>query len=142
MARVDFYVLGSSGAAARQRFACRLAEKAYRQDNSVLIRVADSQTARLLDDLLWTFRDGSFVPHEITDTESQGSGSPIRIGVDGTAQIESDLLINLTNNVPGDTSSFARVAEIVTSDEESKSLSRERFVAYRDAGHELESHKL
>jgi len=142
MSRVDFYVLGSTGVAARQRFACRLAEKAYRADNSVLIRVADSKTARHLDDLLWTFRDGSFVPHEITNTESPSSGSPVRIGIDGTERVESDLLINLTDRVPDDASSFARVAEIVTSDEESKSLSRQRFVAYRDAGHELESHKL
>lgn len=139
MSRVDFYVLGASGARARDHFACRLAEKAWRAENQVFIRVASADAARQLDDMLWTFRDGSFVPHDIVGTGTQPA--PISIGTelpDGPA----DLLINLTDAVPGDAGSFARVAEIVTSDDDAKARSRQRFSAYRDAGHELQTHKL
>ena len=66
MTKVDFYVLGTSGDRARQHFACRLAEKAYRLDNTIHIRTIDQRAAEQLDELLWTFRDGSFVPHELS----------------------------------------------------------------------------
>ena len=52
MSRVDFYVLGASGLRARQHFACRLAEKAWQQNNAVYIRVSDLEAARNLDDIL------------------------------------------------------------------------------------------
>jgi DNA polymerase-3 subunit chi len=142
MSRVDFYVLPDAGESARQRFACRLAEKAYSLDNSVHIRVADQRTAALLDDLLWTFRDGSFVPHELVSSADVKVRSPITIGHHGGAARACDLLINLTESIPDDTGSIPRVAEIVSSDEPSRQLSRKRFVEYRDGGHTLESHNL
>jgi DNA polymerase III subunit chi len=138
MARIDFYVLDASGPAARNHFACRLAEKAYKSENSVYIQVPDADTARQLDDLLWTFRDGSFVPHEILGPAA--AESPVLIGT--AADTRADLLINLTADVAGNTDAFPRVAEIVTSDDESKSRSRAHFASYRDAGHTLQTHKL
>ena len=60
VSRVDFYILSTSGELARQQFACRLAEKAYKLKHNVHIHVANQESARRLDDLLWTFRDGSF----------------------------------------------------------------------------------
>ena len=142
MSRVDFYVLRDSGEAARQRFACRLAEKAWSLDNSVHIRVADQQTANVIDDLLWTFRDGSFVPHEKISAADQKTAAPITIGLDESVSRQCDLLINLSATIPGNAEAFPRVAEIVTSDVPSRQLSRERFVEYRNDGHTLETHKL
>ena len=140
MSRVDFYVLRESGESARQRFACRLAEKAWSLDNSVHIRVTDPQTADVLDDLLWTFRDGSFVPHEKISNADTQPASPITIGTHEARQC--DLHINLADAIPDNTGAFPRVAEIVTSDEAAKQTSRKRFVEYRDAGHTLDTHKL
>ena len=68
MARVDFYVLNQSGEQARRQFACKLAEKAYRLKNTVHIVAGSRADAERLDELLWTFRDGSFVPHHIVTT--------------------------------------------------------------------------
>ena len=142
MSQVDFYVLNASGETNRQRFACRLAEKAYRLNNRVHIKVADQQSAVLIDELLWTFRDGSFVPHEILRESAGKSEAPVTIGSDALPATDCDLLINLSNSVPESSAAFARVAEIVTSDDESKSRSRKHFVEYRNGGHTLDSHKL
>ena len=139
MARVDFYLLPQPGEDARQRFACRLAEKAWKLDNTVHIHVADGNAAARLDELLWTFRDGSFVPHEI---EGQGATeAPVTIG-STTPGSTRDLLINLDQSVPEFAATFPRVAELVTSDDDSKRRSRSRFVHYRDQGHTLETHNL
>lgn len=141
MARVDFYVLSQSGEQARQHFACKLAEKAYRLENTVHIVTASRADAERLDDLLWTFRDGSFVPHHIV-TAAGNPESPISIGCDSDGIEARDLLINLCDEVPTAAGSFTRVAELVSSDQDSKQRSRARYSLYRDQGHELNTHKL
>ena len=142
MARVDFYVLKASGDPSRQRFACRLAEKAYRQKHTVHIQVDTEDVARRMDELLWTFRDGSFVPHDLLDSTASELSAPVTVGISISNERTPDLLINLCDDVPGSADAFPRIAEIVTSDEQSKSRCRQHFVAYRDAGHQLETHNL
>ncbi|MGB5347640.1 MAG: DNA polymerase III subunit chi [Woeseia sp.] len=140
MARVDFYVLGAAGEPARWQFACRLTEKAYKLNNSVHILAPDGAALEKLDELLWTWHDGSFVPHDILPNRS---AAPVTVGSDAAAlPAEVDLLINLSDSVPDGINTFARVAEIVTSDDETRLASRARFATYRDQGHTLETHKL
>jgi DNA polymerase-3 subunit chi len=142
MARVDFYLLAAAGEPSRQLFACRLAEKAYRMQHTVHIYTADRQRARQLDELLWTFRDGSFVPHEMLGSDPQSTGAPVTIGIDADNVRPGDLLINLTDELPELIDSFPRVAEIVTSDEDCRQKSRKRFASYRTQGHTLQTHEL
>lgn len=140
MAQVDFYVLSQGGEPARQVFACKLAEKAYRLQHTVHIRAASRDDASRLDDLMWTFRDGSFVPHFRV-----GAGhaeAPVSIGSADDTVGERDLLINLADDLPADIAAFPRIAELVSSDEDCRRRSRERFAAYRDQGHALNTHKI
>ncbi len=141
MARVDFYVLSQSSEQARQHFACKLAEKAYRLDNSVHILVGSRADVERLDELLWTFRDGSFVPHHVIGSPASLE-SPISIGCDADDIAPRDLLINLCDEVPIAADSFPRVAELVTSDQDCKQRSRKRYASYRDQGHDINTHKL
>lgn len=142
MSRVDFYVLNQPGQHSRQMFACRLAEKAYRLDKTVHIHTRNRADAERLDELLWTFRDGSFVPHECVAGGGARAESPITIGFETDAVEPRDLLINLCDDIPACAEAFPRVAELVTSDDDSKQLSRRRFADYRERGYTLETHKL
>jgi len=142
MARIDFYVLSQSGEQARQLFACRLAEKAYKLEHTVHIHAADEATAGRVDELLWTFRDGSFVPHDLLRSGTDAPRAPVTVGWDPACSVSRDLLINLDDVVPACASAFPRIAELVTSDEDSKQKSRRRFVTYRDEGHELDTHNV
>ncbi len=142
MSRVDFYILAGTGELTRHNFACRLAEKAYRLRHSVHIHTANRQQAEVLDQLLWTFRDGSFVPHELIGTGGQSAAAPVTIGFDESEIGNQDLLINLTDGIPANAASFPRVAELVTSDEQSRQQSRKRFAAYRELGAKLETHNI
>ena len=140
MARIDFYVLSQSGVQARHGFACRLAEKAWRLDNTVHIQTASREDAERLDDLLWTFRDGSFVPHHVVGRDDLDS--PITIGSGADAAPNADLLINLCDEIPAGADAFPRIAELVTSDEECRLQSRRRFAEYRDRGHTIDTHNV
>jgi len=85
------------------------------------------------------FRDGSFVPHELIGGDT---GAPITIGF-GAASVEPrDLLITLCDEIPAFAESFPRVAELVSSDENSRAKSRQRYKTYRDHGHKLTTHKI
>ena len=122
--------------------ACKLAEKAWRLENSVYIHAKDRSDAERLDELLWTFRDGSFVPHGIAGRNDGTESSPIVIGCD-TQDVEvRDLLINLCDEIPAFADGFPRVAELVTSDRLCRKAGRKRYAKYRDQGHELNTHKL
>lgn len=140
MARVDFYILKQAGPRSRHAFACRLAEKAYRLDNTVHIHTVDRADAECVNDLLWTFRGGSFVPHDMVAGANSNKQSPITIGCGDDEIAPRDLLINLCNDVPAFAEAFPRVAELVTSDDDCKRESRKRFAEYRDKGHALQTH--
>lgn len=141
VSRIDFYVLPDAGESPRRRFACRLAEKAYRLQHSVHIRTPDESASRELDDLLWTFRDGSFVPHEVTGDAGREAQTPVTIGPNPPAGRQPHLLINLGADLPGQ-DDMPRVAEIVSADDDSRAHSRRRYARYRELGHTLETHKL
>ena len=142
MARVDFYVLAQVDERARHMLACKLAEKAWRLENTVYIHAKSRSDAEHLDQLLWTFRDGSFVPHGLAGRDDGTEVSPIMIGYGDHDIGTRDLLINLCDEIPASIEGFPRVAELVTSDETCRQASRKRYAMYRDQGHELNTHKL
>jgi DNA polymerase-3 subunit chi len=143
MSRVDFYILSEDDGDARLRFACRLAEKAVDQGHRVYVQTATLAEAQRLDELLWTFSDRSFLAHEIA-----GEGSPtharvmVLLGATDAPPTHRQLLINLTDRLPGDIAAYDRIAEIVDVDPERKRLSRERYKQYRERGCGLETHNL
>lgn len=138
MPQVDFYVLSGNGREASALFACRLAEKAYRLKHRIHLHLPDESAALRLDELLWTFRDGSFVPHSLLG----GPGAPVTIGFGANLPAETDILINLTDEVPEFAKSFFRVAEIVDADPERRKRSRRRFAEYREKGFSISSHTI
>lgn len=140
MTRVDFYILEQDGE--RQRFACRLAEKAFKQGNKVYIHTTNEAEARAVDQLLWTFRDGSFVPHALADTQPADQLAPIHIGHGEEPLDHNQVLINLARDIPLFFSRFDRVAEVVDSDQTAREQARERFRFYRERGYELDSHTI
>ena len=142
MARVDFYVLERVDEHARFTLACRLAEKAYRLEHTVHVHAQSRADAERLNDLLWTFRDGSFVPHALIGESDDMAMTPVTIGCEGDAVEPRDLLINLCDDIPGFAADFPRVAEVVTKEENCRRLSRTRFVEYRKNGHEIQTHNI
>ena len=145
MTRVDFYVLQTGSEQQRSVFACRLAEKACGLGLRIYIHTPSPSATQRLDELLWTFRDGGFLPHlpadQLESADPEGR-TPVLLG-HGEAPAGCDgLLINLADEVPLFFSRFERVAEIVSGPDQGRSLARERFRFYRDRGYPLDTHRL
>jgi DNA polymerase-3 subunit chi len=140
--RVDFYILNGSAPKSRFTFACRLAEKAYLRDLKVVILQDDASDAKLLDELLWTFSERSFVPHQLCTGSAFDAATPVTITPESATMPEADLLVNLTDRLPGCIERYARVAEIIDADAERRRLGRERFKSYRELKVTLDTHQL
>jgi DNA polymerase-3 subunit chi len=141
MTRVDFYVSPNNASDASLQLACRIVDKAWQQQNQVYVHAATPAQAKQLDDLLWIFRDGAFIPH-CQSTDNIVAETPIVIGCEMPAALKPEVLINLSQEVPGFFSRFERVIEIVAGDEPSRAQARQRFKFYRERGYPLETHEL
>ncbi len=142
MTRVDFYLLPDRDPQARRVFACRLAEKAYRLEHKVFICTEGEAEARILDDLLWTFRQGSFVPHTLVENFPNDPMVAVVIGTDAAPAPFHTLLINLSPEVPSDWQRFLRIAEVITQDDTTRTQGRSKYRFYQDQSAELHLHQL
>jgi DNA polymerase-3 subunit chi len=140
--RVDFYVLKSSTAKQRWIFACRLTEKAYLRDLKVVLLSETAAEAEVMDEMLWTFNERSFVPHDIHGSPSGGDSTQVMLTADPDAIDSADLLVNLSARLPSRLEKFSRIAEIIDADDERRRLGRERFKAYRELKVAVETHQL
>lgn len=142
MTRIDFYVLNENQSGGRNVFACRLIEKIYKQGHSVLLHVPDERQAGVMDDLLWTWRQGSFIPHEPHQSGLQPE-SPIAINHQPEIATEMQgVLVNMASEIPLFFSQFERVTEIVAQDEQSRQSARQRYRFYQERGYPMETHDI
>ena len=141
MTRVDFYILGEQSQADPFGVACRLTEKAWSQGHRVYLHTGSPADCERLDRLLWTFRQGSFIPHGVCGKAAPAS-NPVLVGHDRQAGEEHEVLINLATEVPPFFSRFERVAELVGQAPDDRQQGRLRYAFYRDRGYPLKTHAL
>jgi len=141
MTQVDFYVLGDKSPGDRFTLACRLTEKAWQNGRRVYLHTGSEAESRHMDKLLWTYRDGCFLPHGLV-TEADPTLNPILIGNGDDAGEEHDVLVNLAGEVPNFFSRFERVVEPLDRDATVRSAGRSRYRFYRDRGYPLNSHDI
>lgn len=139
--RVDFYLLDSNQADTHWLVACRLLEKAYYKGHSVFVFCDNQQDAERLDELLWTFREDSFIPHNL-EGEGPEPPPPIHIGHSKAPRRFNDILMNLSKDIPAFHHQFKRVIELVPNEESAKELSRARYKAYRQEGCDMHTHQV
>lgn len=141
---VDFYLLEDSTDDAKWLLACRLAEKAYLRRHQVFIYCDCQDTAEMLDELMWIFKENSFIPHNIQG-EGPKSPPPIQIGYAGYTTDPagfSDILFNLSDEIPVFHQRFKRIIEIVPHNDTEKEISREHYRQYRINGLKIQTHSI
>jgi DNA polymerase-3 subunit chi len=138
--RVDFYLLAGDSPKQLQLFCCRLTEKAWKLGHRVWIRTTDENETRQLDDLLWSFNEGGFLPHASVN-DDQAQHSPVIIGMQ-PPPAAFDLLINLAPDVPEQAGQCSRIAEILNDNAELKQRGRARYAYYDKNNYTLQHHTI
>ena len=141
MPRIDFYIIEETGPALRLRLACRLIEKAYKNKHRIYVNADSQAQANQLDELLWTYKEDSFLPHNLYG-DGPEPAPPIQIGFEKTPDKHRDILLNLSKSIPDFYKQFTRVLEIVSNDPEIQNTSRENYKSYINEGHDINTHKL
>ena len=143
MPEVSFYVLGSHSEAERRLFACRLIEKIFRSGESCYVLTGSAEQAAELDKLLWTFRPGSFVPHQIYRGIVPESELAVLIGDNADIpESRQAVILNLSDNTPAIGDKTQRLLEILDNSETCKQAGRRRYKHYQQQGFKIETHKM
>lgn len=143
---VNFYIMKDAGYDARLAFCCRLVETIHGRGHSIYIHAADEAMAQELDELLWSFRPESFIPHMIVGTDVEEEEVPVLIGYQGSLDetycSNYEVLLNLHAEVPDFHAHFSRIAEIISADEACKASGREHWQFYKDKAFDLQAHEV
>ena len=137
--QVDFYVL-ADGAPSAGHLACRLCLKAWEDQHRVAVLAPSEEEARLLDELLWEYPAGRFVPHERGHADAEAPvaicspSEPIPPG--------RDVIVNLTPVAVPDPGRVRRLLEHLPADHALRESSRIKFREYRRLGLEPNHHQI
>lgn len=139
--RVDFYLINANDDMEKLQFLCKLLEKAYKQRHQIFVLCQNSQQTHQLDELLWTFNDISFIPHNIVG-EGPEPLPPIQLGENDIPQHHRDIIVSLKDeNIPTP-NHYRRIIKIVGNDDTDKENARQHYRHYRKLGCQLHSHDL
>ncbi len=139
MQQIDFYLILEANT--KMSFACRLLEKVYKLGHQVYVHAHDAAAVHQFNDMLWIFRDISFIPHDIVN-KSPDITAPIQIGFSESPLNHHDIMLNLDEEVPEFYTQFQRIIEIVPQDEPSKEKARNKYRQYKNAGNNIKTHDL
>ncbi|MHB8764666.1 MAG: DNA polymerase III subunit chi [Deferrisomatales bacterium] len=138
MTRVEFYELKGTGWEAGL---CERVEALAAEGGRVYLWAAAEADARRLDDLLWTFRDDSFVPHDLWEGGA-ALDSPVAVGWARGNPNAADCLVLARDAHPDDLRGFSRAVDFAPVDDPGRiEAARARFRAYRAAGLQVAFHR-
>ena len=133
MTRIDFH----TNIPDKVSYACRLARKAYAANAKLVLLAEDDVQAAALNAALWTLSDVDFLPHVLAG-DALASVTPIIVTANDTdATPHYDMLVNLTRRTPATFAQYARVFEIISTNEDDAAEGRKRYVAYKKLAHPL-----
>jgi len=129
--QVTFYAVQSAGVS---DWAAKLVESAVAKDRRALVFCSSSKEAASIDEHLWTFKDDTFIPHEVYDelaVETQRS-LPVLVTTTEENTNGANILIQLGRGSLEFGLKFDHVIELVDrADTEELQISRERYKAWK-----------
>jgi DNA polymerase III subunit chi len=136
---VEFHTLAADSDAQRLRGACALIEKVYLDGGRVLVWLEDETSLNAFDNLLWTFGDRSFVPHEPLSADPAACEAPVQLTAMEElppAVFDAGFTALCALRERGNVAAlrFGRVIEVVDAEPARRDAGRQRFRFYREQG--------
>lgn len=131
------------GAPDKMAYVCRLLRKAATSGAKVVVLAPEAMVAKLDSDL-WTLSPTDFVPHS-SDSGSDAVKRRSAVFITstlGSVQPVWDVLVNTTDAVPHQFADYARLIEIVSTDDADRRSARTRWKHYAELGYPITRHDL
>ena len=140
MPRADFYLIQKERFRAEPLLlVCELARKAFDANLSTLVLARDADQAERLDDLLWSFDDDAYIPHQLAGDDEDELAPVLIAGPDADTPMRT-LVINLRDAAPP--GGMERVLEVVPADDDARGPLRERWKQYKSRGFDVNKHDM
>lgn len=141
MLKVEFYLLAATTRTALVQTLCELLEKGYKQKLRYYVHMPDKQYSHELDEALWSFKQQSFIPHQLVG-EGELHPAPVLIGYDELQNIpkSQNILVNLHPEVPEYFRQFRLIIDVTPNVDEALAKARLRYKFYKSQGVELQYH--
>ena len=133
MTRIDFH----SNVPDKIAYACRLVRKAWAANTRLVLMTEDATQLAQLNAAMWTFSATDFLPHVLADDPLAAQTPIILTDNDAAALPHYELLVNLSQRAPANVAQFARMIEVISSDEDDAAAGRKRYVAYKQQEYPL-----
>ena len=137
---VNFYILSQNDILNALNTICRIIEKAFEQKNTIFVYSPNEYITNDLDQMLWTFKESSFIAH--TTLEEQIQYSPVYINHVIKSIDPFSIIINLTPKTITPTNTINKIIEFVYNDKAQKQLSREKYLFYKNNNLNLTTYKI
>ncbi len=122
--------------------ACQIAERIYLEGGKLQIIAANLQQAVRLDDLLWTFRPDSFVPHGFFGGEKDELLPPVVITTEQEKIPDFESLLMLDYCPVETVAQFSQAIHLVIADNRERlAASRDYWIQLKEAGFMLRHQK-
>ncbi len=135
MTRIDFH----TNVPDKVVYACRLVRKAWAANHRVVLMADDAAQLAELNAAMWTFSATDFLPHVLAD-DALAAHTPILLTDNDEAELphtHKELLVNLSRRTPRMATQFARMIEVISSEENDAAAGRKRYVAYKQQDYPL-----
>lgn len=139
MPSVEFHTLAEESDTARLKLACALIEKGFLDGQRILVWLEDAPSLAAFDNLLWTFGDRAFVPHEPLAADPASCEAPVQLTCadplpEAAVAGSFHTLVQLRTRAHEAVLRFARIIEVVDAEPSRRDAGRARFRFYRDHG--------
>jgi DNA polymerase III subunit chi len=115
----------------------KLIERAWMQGHRILVRAGSAERVEHLNVQLWTYEEGSFLPHG-SERDGNAASQPIWLTHDGKNPNSASMLVLVDGIEADDLAGFARCADLFDgNDADAVDAARGRWRRARQAGHSL-----
>lgn len=129
----------------RTAYACRLLRKATRSGARVVV-TAPPAALTMLDRALWAFDPLEFIPHLMARAgqvvPERMRATPVWLLEDASMAAHHEVLVNLGAGAPIGFEAFARLIEIVSTDDDDRGAARLRWKHYAARGYPIQRHEV
>jgi DNA polymerase-3 subunit chi len=115
----------------------KLLERAWMQGHRILVRAGSAERVEHVNVLLWTYEEGSFLPHG-SERDGNAATQPIWLTHDNRNPNSASMLVLVDGMKADDLAAFARCADLFDgNDADAVDAARGRWRRARQAGHSL-----
>ena len=136
LTEVSFYQVMNATPASVDATLPALLEKVLKTGKTVVVKCPSEGRMERLDEALWSYKEGSFLPHGTQD-DAFKEKQPVYLTTEDENPNGAEILVTVSGATSADFSSFERVLDMFEASDVQKENARERWKDLKSKGYPL-----